>query len=1210
MLRSFATLASKSVQTLVRPTSISAFLGGARHLHGAKPMDGCAAAAHVAYGMSDTHFIFPITPATPMGEYCDEWNTKGKKNMFGHVPDVTEMQSELGVCGSVHGASMTGSLVSTFTCSQGLMLMIPNLYRLAGGFYPAVIHVSARTVAGQGISITCDHSDVMATRGSNMAMLCSSSPQEVMDLGAASHIAAIQSQYPFMHFFDGFRTSHEINTVRPISYEDLNKVYPHEALRQYQAQALNPEHPDTRGTIQNQEHMFQIVEAGQPMLDRLIPNIEDAFGRIEQITGRKYKLFDYVGHPEADRVIVMMGSGVHSVSEMVNHLNSNGEKVGVINVHLFRPFSQEHLMEALPKTVKKICVLDRTREPHAAGEPLYLDVCASVPRNQPIDIVGGRFGLCGKEFTPAMAKSVFDNLKAEEPRRKFVVGIEDDVTHRNLPLLPEMDTTPEGTRQCLFWGIGADGTVGSCKKAISMIVENTPLHGQGYFVYSAHKSGGITVSHLRFGEQAQSSPYLITKADYIACHTPNYMYKFPQILDPIKENGTFVLNSTWETIEDLDKNLPNFVKRKLAQAKAKFYNLNASKIAREVGLGGYINMIMQAGFFKLSGVLDEQEAIKLLKEATHKDFIRKGEHVVEKNYKAIDRALEGLSEITYPAEWADLPDDTAKYTHVNPEWPEFVKEIMMPLNRMLGDNVPVSAFDPRGIMPPGTSKYEKRGFAVEVADWARPQDCSQCNTCAFVCPSSCIRPFLYTDEEAKAAGLDDTFTSVKGRQKSKNYKFALKVSPYDCTGCGVCANACPDDCIDMVPFNTVAEQGQANFTKALSLPEHSDVFPRDTFKGSQFVNPLLEFSSACAGCPQTAMMKVVTQLYGDQMYLGNMAGCSCVWSASYPITSFTTNREGQGVAYGQGLFEDGAEFSFGMYKAARVRRSNLRERVQQYLSGGKVQNPELREALDAWNEKYEDRKESGLLSRTIKKLVGEKRAADPVLADLYDNKDMLAKKVNWVMGGDGWAYDIGFGGLDHVLAQGEDINVIVFDNEVYANTGGQASKSTPRSGIAKFAMGGKKLVKKDLAAMMMTYGNIYVASTCFDADPAHAFKAIKEAEAFKGPSIIINYSPCINHGPAGGLTKKADNSTNAVDSGYVQLYRYNPERVAQGKNPLVIDSTATKEADDRFDSLMNQEVRFASLRLLHSQDEAKSMHSGLQDDFKDRNARKIAQSKL
>ncbi len=1150
-------------------------------------VDGNTAAAHVAYAFSDVAAIYPITPSSPMGEEADTWAAQGRKNMHGQVLKIVEMQSEGGAAGTMHGMLSAGALATSFTASQGLLLMIPNMYKISGELMPCVLHVSARAIAGQALSIFGDHQDVMSARATGWAQIASCSVQEVMDLSLVSHLATLRTSIPFINFFDGFRTSHEVQKIEMIDYEDMKKLADWDAIRNHRARALNPTHPHLRGTAQNPDIYFQVTEAANKFYLAVPKLVEEEMEKVAKLTGRKYKLFDYVGAKDADRVIVMMGSGAEAAEEAVNYLNAKGEKVGLIKVRLFRPFSAEHLLKAIPKTAKKISVLDRTKENGAYGEPLYIDVCA-VFQNAHDDriIVGGRYGLGSRDFTPAMAKAVFDNLKNAKPKNQFTVGIIDDVTHTSLPITENIDATPKGLVQCKFWGLGSDGTVGANKDAIKIIGDNTDMYVQGYFAYDSKKSGGITLSHLRFGKSPIQSTYLIDHADYVACHQPSYVHKY-DLLKGIKDGGTFVLNSPW-SLEQMENELPGAMKRKIASKKLKFYNIDAVKIASEIGLGGRINMVMQSAFFKLADVLPVDEAVELLKHAIEKTYGKKGEKVVQMNWKAVDAALDNIVKIDYPASWANAP---LKKEGARDE-PAFITDIMRPMLAQephRGDDLPVSLFTPGGLFPMSTSKYEKRGIAINVPEW-QSKTCIQCNQCAFVCPHAAIKPVLVNKSEKEKA--PDGFDTLKANGKGlEELEFRIQVNTLDCAGCGNCADICPtkEKSLIMKPLASQMDKQIPLFDYSEKIPIRTGDIGKYTVKGSQFFKPLLEYSGACAGCGETPYLKLITQLYGNRMMISNATGCSSIWGGSAPSIPFTVNVEGHGPAWANSLFEDNAEYGFGMLIATIQRRNKLADLIKEAIE--KKEMPGLDEAFKGWlDSMYEPEKAKEFGDKIIAGLKDAKKS--DLLNKIYESRDMLPKISQWVVGGDGWAYDIGYGGLDHVMAMGEDINILVFDTEVYSNTGGQASKSSPIGSVAKFAASGKKTVKKDLGMMAMSYGYVYVASVSMGSNKNQLLKALQEAESYPGPSLIIAYSPCINHGLKAGMVKSQEEAKLAVESGYWSLYRYDPRLTAQGKNPFQLDS---KEPNGKVREFIMGEVRYQSLTKAFP-GEAERLHKMLEED--------------
>ena len=1129
--------------------------------------DGNTASAHVAYAMSEVAAIYPITPSSTMGEEADDWAAQGRKNIFGQTLTVREMQSEAGAAGAVHGALAAGALTTTFTASQGLLLMIPNMYKISGELLPGVFHVTARAIAAHALSIFGDHQDIYAARQTGFAMLASSSVQETHDMALVAHLAAIESNVPFLHFFDGFRTSHEIQKIEVLDYADMASLVNQKALAEFRKKAMNPEHPHVRGTAQNPDIYFQGREAANPYYLKVPGIVAEYMNKVAALTGRGYKLFDYVGAPDAERVIVAMGSSCETIEEVINHLAAKGEKVGLIKVRLYRPFVHEAFFEALPASAKVLTVLDRTKEPGAPGDPLYLDVCSSfVERGGAMPkILAGRYGLGSKEFSPAMVKAVYDNMSGAR-KNHFTVGIDDDVTRTSLPVDHAFpDTTPKGTIQCKFWGLGADGTVGANKQAIKIIGDNTDLFAQGYFSYDSKKSGGITISHLRFGEKPIKSTYLVNQADYVACHNPAYVGIY-DILEGIKDGGTFVLNSPWTGLDDMEANLPAGVKRTIARKKLKLYNIDAVKIATDVGLGGRINMIMQTAFFKLAGVLPFEKAVSLLKDSIKKAYGKKGEKIVKMNTDAVDQAAGALEEFKYPASWADAPAETFAEAKTS----EFFVKVVKPILAQQGDKLPVSMFEPDGRFPLGTSQFEKRGVAINVPQWV-PENCIQCNQCAFVCPHSAILPVLAKEEEL--VGAPESFTTLETKGKDlKDYKFRVQINTLDCMGCGNCADICPpkEKALVMQPLDTQRGAQAPNFEFAARIPVKSDALPRDSLKGSQFQEPLMEFSGACSGCGETPYVRVITQLFGERMFIANATGCSSIWGASAPSMPYKTNRHGHGPAWGNSLFEDAAEYGYGMNLSMSARRAHLADLARKALEGDA--SGEVKEALQGWLAGMNDPIKSKDHGDKLKKLLAGQK--DGLLAQIASMSDLFTKKSSWVFGGDGWAYDIGYGGLDHVLAMGEDINIFVMDTEVYSNTGGQSSKATPTGAVAKFAAAGKRTSKKDLARMAMTYGYVYVATVSMGYSKQQFLKVLKEAESYPGPSLIIAYATCINQGLRKGMGKSQDVMNAAVKSGYWPLFRYDPRLGLQGKNPFQLDSKAPDGSIEEF--LMSQN-RFAVL---------------------------------
>jgi len=1131
--------------------------------------DGNYAASHIAYMFSEVAAIYPITPSSNMAENVDEWSAHGRKNIFGQTVQVTEMQSEGGASGAVHGSLQAGALTSTFTASQGLLLMIPNMYKISGELLPGVFHVSARSLAAQALSIFGDHSDVMAARNTGFAMLATGSVQEIMDIAAVAHLASIKSRIPFVHFFDGFRTSHEIQKVEVPSEEDFKGLVDMDALKAFRDNALNPEHPVTRGTAQNPDIYFQARESANKFYEAVPDIVEEYMQEMSKITGREYHPFTYYGAPDAENIVVAMGSITETIQEVVDHLMEKGEKVGVVNVHLYRPFSAKYFFNVLPKSVKRIAVLDRTKEPGANGEPLYLDVKDLFygKENAPL-VVGGRYGLSSKDTTPAMIISVYDNLKMNEPKNRFTVGINDDVTFTNLPLIPDVSVVKKGTYEAKFYGLGSDGTVGANKNSIKIIGESTEKYCQAYFAYDSKKSGGITTSHLRFGDKKIKAPYLVGSPDFVACHVPSYLNKY-DMLKGLKKGGTFLLNSIWDE-EETKNHLPDHMKKYLAENEIGFYIINATKLAAEIGLGNRTNTIMQSAFFKIANIIPYAEAVEEMKKFIVKSFGMKGEEIVNMNYAAVEKGGE-VTKIEIPAEWAGIEVKAAKK---NGALPEFIRDVVQPINGLKGDDLPVSAFAGRedGTFPAGTTQYEKRGIAVNVPEWV-PENCIQCNQCAYVCPHACIRPFLLDDSEKKA--LPDGVKTIDSKGKDvTGFQFRIQVSVLDCTGCGNCADVCPskEKALVMEPLESQLHE-DANWNHISKNVTYKDtlVDKKKTVKNSQFAQPLFEFSGACAGCGETPYIKLITQLYGDQMMIANATGCSSIYGGSAPSTPYCANSEGHGPAWANSLFEDNAEYGFGM--ATGVNKN--RERIAMIMKDNMEKvKPATAEAFKEWLEAYDSldasREASKKVVSALEKDKGE--AAEQILC----LKQYLVKKSVWIFGGDGWAYDIGYGGLDHVIASGEDVNILVMDTEVYSNTGGQASKSTPVGAVAKFAASGKKIRKKDLGVMAMSYGYVYVAQVAMGASQSQYLKAIREAEAYKGPSVIIAYSPCINHGLRNGMGKSNVQEKFAVESGYWHLYRYNPAIEAEGKNPFTLDS---KEPQwDQFQSFLKSEVRYTSLQ--------------------------------
>ncbi|UZP04104.1 pyruvate:ferredoxin (flavodoxin) oxidoreductase [Clostridium botulinum] len=1131
-----------------------------------KTMDGNTAAAHVSYAFTEVTAIYPITPSSPMAEHVDEWVAQGRKNIFGQTVKVMEMQSEAGAAGAVHGSLQAGALTTTYTASQGLLLMIPNMYKISGEMLPGVFHVSARALATSSLNIFGDHQDVMAARQTGFAMLAEGSVQEVMDLSAVAHLTAIKSRIPFLNFFDGFRTSHEIQKIEVLDYADLAKLVDMDAVKAFRARALNPDHPVTRGTAQNADIYFQERESVNKFYNELPDMVESYMAEITKITGREYHCFDYYGAEDADRVVIAMGSVTDVAEETVDYLNAHGQKVGLVKVRLYRPFSVEKLIAAIPSTVKKIAVLDKTKEPGADGEPLYLDIRNAFygKENAPV-IIGGRFGLGSKDPNPAHIAAVYDNLAKAEPKNGFTIGIVDDVTNTSLEVTEDIDATPEGTTACKFWGLGSDGTVGANKSAIKIIGDHTDMYAQGYFFYDSKKSGGITVSHLRFGKKAIKSPYLINKADFVSCSNQSYVHKY-NVLEGLKPGATFLLNTIW-TPEELEEKLPASYKRFMANNNIKFYTLNAVAIAQEIGLGGRINMIMQSAFFKLANIIPVEDAVKYLKDSVVTSYGKKGEKVVNMNNAAIDKGVESIVEIKLPEAWK-----TAKDEEVAPlkNASEFVKNIVVPMNRQEGDSLPVSAFVGMedGTFEAGTAAFEKRGIAVNVPEWDA-EKCIQCNQCSLVCPHAAIRPILLNEAEKNAAPANATIVDAKALKSEEKLFYTMAVAPLDCSGCGNCAQICPAPGKALVMKPQESQHNQIEVWDYLvdEVSTKKNPMNKNTVKGSQFEQPLLEFSGACAGCGETPYAKLITQLFGDRMMIANATGCSSIWGGSAPSTPYTKNKEGHGPAWANSLFEDNAEYGLGMFLGVRAIRERIQERAEAAIAANDPAKVELQDWLENMNEGAGTRDRAAKLVAALEKSGTE--AAKEILAE----KDYFVKRSQWIFGGDGWAYDIGYGGVDHVLASGEDVNVFVFDTEVYSNTGGQSSKSTPTAAIAKFAAAGKRTKKKDLGMMAMTYGYVYVAQINMGADRNQVLKAIAEAEAYKGPSLIIAYAPCINHGIKLGMSNSQLEAKRATECGYWAMYRFNPE-LKGTKNPFTLDSKAPT-AD--FKEFLMGEVRYASL---------------------------------
>ena len=1124
-------------------------------------MDGNEAAAHVAYTFSEIAAIYPITPSSPMAEHTDVWAANGRKNLWGQTVRLVEMQSEAGAIAAVHGALQTGALAVTFTSSQGLMLMVPVLHRISGERLPAVLHVASRTVGTHAMSIFGDHSDVMSCRNSGFAMLCTSSVQEILDLAGAAHACAVKSGVPFMHFFDGFRTSHEISRAEAMTQEQLASLLDNDALARFRAHAVNPEHPLLHSTVQNPDVYFQIREANEPFYAALPDTVEDCFRRINAMTGRDYHLFNYYGAPDAEHVAVAMGSVSGAAREAVDYLNARGHRVGFVQVHLFRPFSFRHFFAALPETVKSIAVLDRCKEMGSAGEPLYQDVCtAVVDAGRAVRVIGGRYGLSSKDTDPAQIAAVFENLESEHPVRSFTVGITDDVNLRSLPVRP-LEGLGENVYAAKFWGLGGDGTVGANKNTVGIVTAATELYAQAYFEYDAKKSFGVTKSHLRFSEKPIRGSYYVKSADFVACHNQSYIDKY-DIVSEIKPGGTFLLCCAWHGCE-LEAHLPSSVKRTLARRHISFYTIDAAAIAGELGLGSHTNTVLQAAFFALCGMIPAERAVGLMKDAARKTYFAKGDEVVAKNIAAIERGASGVVKIDVPEAWADLePEDNTP----DPTLPEAVRRLLIPINAQKGDDLPVSAFRgyEDGAIEPGLTAYEKRGIALSVPSW-QAEKCVQCNRCSLVCPHAAIRPYLLSEGERESAPAGFESVPAKGAA-AKGLFYALSVSHFDCTGCGGCASVCPAGALEMKPA-VLTQEKEAAWDYGLTVSDKGDVFDPWTVKGSQLRRPLLEFSAACAGCGETPYAKLLTQLFGDRVYWANATGCSQAWGAPMPGIPYTVNERGFGPAWSNSLFENNAEFSLGMLLSVRQQREWVKERVRELAET--AARPETAAACRVWLDGYDDAERS---RRASDDLIAELEREDtPAARQILARRDQLAKKTFWMFGGDGWAYDIGFGGLDHVVAQGENINVFVIDTEVYSNTGGQSSKATPIGAVAQFAASGKKSRKKDLGAMLMTYGSVYVAQVAMGADPAQLLRALREAESYDGPSVVIAYTPCTSHGIRLGMGRAQEEMRRAVRSGYWLLYRYDPRR----EHPLTLDS---REPDMDYTDFLDGETRYASLR--------------------------------
>lgn len=1137
--------------------------------------EGNYAASHVAYMFSEVAAIYPITPSSDMAEFVDVWAANGKKNLFGQTITVTEMQSEGGASGAVHGSLQAGALTTTFTASQGLLLMIPNMYKMSGELLPAVFHVSARSVATQALSIFGDHSDVMAVRQTGFAMLATGSAQQIMDIAPIAHLAAIKTRIPFLHFFDGFRTSHEISKVELPNEEALKGMIDKEALQKFRDNALNSQNPVTRGTAQNPDIFFQAREAASIFYDPIADIVADYMKEITKLTGRPYAPFNYFGDPEAEHVVVAMGSVTQTIKEVVEHLQEEGKKVGIMVVHLYRPFSAKYFMDALPETVKKITVLDRTKEPGANGEPMYLDVVELFKGNKNApEILGGRYGLSSKDTTPAMIVSVYENMERNESKDQFTLGIVDDIKFTNLPILPEISTVPEGTFEGKFYGLGSDGTVGANKNSIKIIGDSTDKYVQGYFAYDSKKSGGITISHLRFGDKIIRSTYLVKQPDFVACSVTEYMNKY-DMLEGLKKGGSFLLNSTYDA-EETKNRLPDSYKKYMAENDIKFYIINATDIAKEIGLGNRTNTIMQSAFFKVAEVIPYEQAVEEMKKAIVKSYSSKGDKIVNMNYAAVDKGGENIVQVDVPAEWKTLTNGEFKGLEREGDVPDFIKNVMDPINALKGDYLPVSAFvgSEDGTFPPGTTQYEKRGVATEVPKWIH-QNCIQCNQCAYVCPHACIRPFIATDEEV--ANAPESMVFEKGKAQLKEYNFLIQVSTLDCTGCGSCADVCPskEKSLVMVPLDDEQRAEDANWEYAHNVIGYKDtvMVKEKNIKSTQFAQPLFEFSGACAGCGETPYIKLATQLYGESMTIANATGCSSIFGGSAPATPYCTSKDGFGPAWANSLFEDNAEYGYGMAIANRKQREIIESKMLTAIENNEI-SADTKAVFEEWMAVRELTNESKAIAPKVKEALRKENCQ--CVDDIIELEKYLTKQSVWIIGGDGWAYDIGYGGLDHVLASGEDVNVLVLDTEVYSNTGGQSSKATPTAATAKFAAAGKEIRKKDLGAISMTYGYIYVAQIAMGASQNQTLKAMKEAESYPGPSVIIAYSPCIAHGLRLGMHQVQDEEKRAVTSGYWVNYRFDPRLGKEGKNPFQLDSKPPKF--ELFKEFLMSETRYTALQ--------------------------------
>lgn len=1159
-----------------------------------KTMDGNTAAAHVSYAFTEAAAIYPITPSSPMADYTDNWAAQGRKNVFGDVVEMIEMQSEGGAAGAVHGSLQAGALTTTYTASQGLLLMIPNMYKIAGELLPGVINVTARALASHALSIFGDHSDIYACRQTGFAMLCSSNVQETMDLGAVAHLTAIKGRVPFMHFFDGFRTSHEIQKIEIWDYDDLKDMLDMDAVDAFRKRALNPEHPVQRGTAQNPDVFFQAREASNKYYDAIPELAQEYMDKVNAKIGTNYKLFNYYGAPDAEKVIVAMGSVCDTIDETIDYLTAKGEKVGVVKVRLYRPFSAKHLVEAIPDTVKQITVLDRTKEPGAIGEPLYLDVLAAIKDTKfnNVPVFSGRYGLGSKDTTPGDIVAVYNNTE----KKKFTIGIVDDVTNLSLTVTENPDTTPKSTTSCKFWGLGADGTVGANKNSIKIIGDHTDKYAQAYFDYDSKKSGGVTISHLRFGDDPIKSTYLINKANFVACHLPAYIRKYNMVQDLV-DGGSFLLNCPWG-MEELEKELPGQVKKYMYDHKINFYTIDGFKLGKEIGLGGRINTILQSAFFSISGIIPEEDAIKYMKDAATASYSKKGDDVVKMNHDAIDAGAKNYVKIEIPESWANAAEEPlgTTVTGDRKDVVDYVNNIQNAINSQTGNALPVSAFVDYadGTLPMGSAAYEKRGVAIDVPMW-NSENCIQCNFCSYVCPHAAIRP-VAMDEAAAANAPKDT--AVVDMTAMAGYKFAISVSALDCTGCGSCVNVCPgkkgEKALKMVPIETgLVQQPMFDFGVKVDTPAAvSEKFKETTVKGSQFKQPLLEFSGACAGCGETPYAKLMTQLFGDRMYIANATGCSSIWGGSSPASPYTVNSEGKGPAWANSLFEDNAEFGLGMQLGQRVLKKRVESKAEALLA--KAEKPDVKDALEKYLAAKNSSTESAIATKNMIEVLSNCGCDSEEKEFILKNKDFAAKKSQWILGGDGWAYDIGYGGVDHVLASNQDVNILVFDTEVYSNTGGQASKATPTGAIAQFAAVGKEVKKKDLAGIAMSYGYIYVAQIAMGADYNQCVKAFVEAESYPGPSLIIAYAPCINHGIKGGMKGAQTEEKKAVEAGYWHLFRFDPRLEAEGKNPFMLDSKAPTA--DYQDFIMS-EVRYNRLSRTNPE-RAKELFAKAESDAK------------